>query len=79
MQNSETGLLKIRQDVIIDRVIEELGLENGLAKVKCTPYEAKPLAKDRIVCKCLVNLFKVALLKLFCTFMLILAWTLRMQ
>ena len=47
MQNSETGLLKIRQDVIIDRVIEELGLENGLAKVKCTPYEAKPLAKDK--------------------------------
>ena len=47
MCNSETGLIEIRQDGIMDRDIEALGLENGAEKVKCTPAEANPLLKDK--------------------------------
>ena len=44
--NYETGLLEIRQDVIINRVVEDLGLDDGAAKFKWNPDKAKTLIKD---------------------------------
>ena len=35
----------MRQDVLIDRVIEALVLYYGAENVKYTPYKAKPLVK----------------------------------
>ena len=36
----------MKQIGLIDRVIETLGLENGMAKDKYTPSESSPLVKD---------------------------------
>ena len=42
----ETGLIEMKQVGLIDRVIETLGLENGMAKDKYTLSESSPLVKD---------------------------------
>ncbi len=44
-QNSETGLLEMKQTGLIKRIIKALGLDDG-AKGKFTPSESKPLVKD---------------------------------
>ena len=41
-----TGLMELKQTGLIDRVIETLGLDNGMTSGKFTPAEAKPLVKD---------------------------------
>ena len=46
VHNDKTGLLEMRQDELINRVIEDLGLDNGTTKVKWTPDKAKPYIKD---------------------------------
>ena len=45
-RDSETGLLEMRQEGLIDRVIGALGLDDGMAKCKWTPSEGTPLVKD---------------------------------
>ena len=40
-----TGLIEMKQTGLIKRVIEALGLDDGYAKGKYTPAEAKPLVK----------------------------------
>ncbi len=42
----ETGLLEMKQTGLIKRVIEALGLDDGLVKGKYTPSESKPLVKN---------------------------------
>ncbi len=44
--NPETGLLEMKQTGLIKRVIEALGLDDGLVKGKHTPSESKPLVKN---------------------------------
>ncbi len=44
-QDSETGLLEMKQTGLIKRIIKALRLEDG-AKGKFTPSESKPLVKD---------------------------------
>lgn len=45
-RDSDTDLIEMRQDGLIDRVIESLGLDDGMAKVKWTPADGNPLVKD---------------------------------
>ncbi len=45
-QDSNTGLLKMKQTGLIERVVEALGLDNGYTCGKYTPAETKPLIKD---------------------------------
>ena len=45
-RDSETGLLEMRQEGLIDRVIGALGLDDGMAKFKWAPSEGTPLVKD---------------------------------
>ena len=45
-QDSNTGLLEMKQPGLIERVVEALGLNNGYAHGKHTPAETKPLVKD---------------------------------
>ncbi len=42
----DTGLLEMKQTGLIKRVIEALGLDDGLVKGKYTPSESKPLVKN---------------------------------
>jgi len=44
--DKSTGLIEMKQTGLIKRVIEALGLDDGYAKGKHTPAEAKPLVKD---------------------------------
>jgi hypothetical protein len=44
--DKSTGLIEMKQTELIKRVIEALGLDDGYAKGKHTPAEAKPLVKD---------------------------------
>ncbi len=44
-QDSETGLLEMKQAGLIKHIIKSLGLDDG-AKRKFTPSESKPLVKD---------------------------------
>ncbi len=44
--DSNTGLLKMKQNGLIERVIEALGLDDGYAWGKHTLTETKPLIKD---------------------------------
>ena len=46
LHDKSTGLIEMKQTGLIKRVIETLGLDNGYAKGKHTPAEAKPLVKD---------------------------------
>ncbi len=41
-----TCLLEMKQTILIKKVIEVLGLDDGYAKGKPTPEESKPLVKD---------------------------------
>ncbi len=41
----ETSLLKMKQIGLIKRVIEALGLDDGIVRGKYTPSESKPLVK----------------------------------
>jgi hypothetical protein len=45
-RDAETGQLEMKQTGLIDRVIEALGLDDGMAKGKETPAAATPLVKD---------------------------------
>ena len=45
-RDSTTDLIEMRQDGLIDRIIEALGLDDGMAKVKWTPADGNPLVKD---------------------------------
>ena len=45
-QDEETGLMEMKQVGLIDRVIETLGLDDGMANGKFTPAESTPLVKD---------------------------------
>jgi hypothetical protein len=45
-RNPETNLLKIKQTRLIKRVIEALGLDDGIVKEKYTLSESKPLVKN---------------------------------
>ncbi len=45
-RDSNTGLLKMKQTGLIERVTEALGLDDGYAWGKHTPAETKPLVKD---------------------------------
>ena len=45
-RDPETNLLEMKQTGLIKRVIETLGLDDGLVKGKHTPSESKPLIKD---------------------------------
>ena len=45
-RDSETGLLEMKQEGLISRVIETLGLDIGTVNGKSTPAEGKPLVKD---------------------------------
>ena len=45
-QDSNTGLLKMKQTGLIERVVEAVGLDDGYACGKHTLAEAKPLIKD---------------------------------
>ena len=45
-RDSETGLLEMKQEGLINRVIETLGLDIGIINGKATPAEGKPLVKD---------------------------------
>ena len=44
--DEKTGLMEMKQVGIIDRVIETLGLDDGISKGKLTPAESTPLVKD---------------------------------
>ena len=46
VHDKSTGLIEMKQTGLIKRVIENLGLDDGYAKGKHTPAEAKPLVKD---------------------------------
>ena len=46
VHDKSTGLIEMKQVGLIKRVIEALGLDDGYAKGKHTPAEAKPLVKD---------------------------------
>ena len=41
--DNATGLMEMKQVSLIDRVIKTLGLDDGMAKSKFTPFESKPL------------------------------------
>ncbi len=45
-RDSNTGLLKVKQTGLIERVVEALGLYDGYARGKHTPAETKPLIKN---------------------------------
>ena len=45
-RDGTTGLMEIKQVGLIDRVIETLCLDDGMAKGKFTPAESTPLVKD---------------------------------
>ena len=45
-RDPETNLLEMKQIGLIKRVIEALGLDDGLVKGKHTPSESRPLIKD---------------------------------
>ena len=47
MHDKSTGLIEMKQTGLTKRVIEALGLDDGYAKGKHTPAEAKPLVKDK--------------------------------
>ena len=44
--NQTTGCMELKQTSLIDRVIQNLGLDIGTTLGKFTPAEAKPLVKD---------------------------------
>ena len=45
-QESNTGLLYIKQTGLIQHIIEAIVLDNGTVKGKFTPSEKRPLVKD---------------------------------
>ena len=45
-QDEATGLVEMKQVGLIDPVIETLGLDDGMEKIKFTPSGSKPLVKD---------------------------------
>ena len=45
-RDESTGLMQMKQTGLTDRIIEALGLDDGMVKGKYTPSEAKPLVKD---------------------------------
>jgi hypothetical protein len=45
-RDPETNLLEMKQIGLIKRVIEALGLDDGLVKGKHSPSESKPLIND---------------------------------
>jgi hypothetical protein len=45
-RNPKTSLLEIKQTGLIKRVIEALGLDDGIVKEKYTPSKSKPLVKN---------------------------------
>ena len=45
-RDEKTGLLEMKQTGLIQRVIEAVGLDDGMAKGKFTPSELSPLVKD---------------------------------
>ena len=45
-QESNTGLLDMKENGLIQSVIEVVGLDNGMVKVKFTPLDHRPLFKD---------------------------------
>ncbi len=45
-KDPKTGLLELKQNGLISRVVKTLGLNIGTAKSKLTPLESKPLVKD---------------------------------
>ena len=46
MNNYETGLLEMQQVGLIDRVIEDLVLNDGASNIKWTPSEAKSFVNN---------------------------------
>ena len=45
-RDETTGLMEMKQVGLIDRVIETLGFNDGMAKGKFTPAESTPLVKN---------------------------------
>ena len=45
-RDEATSLMEMKQVGLIDRVIETLGLDDGMSKNKYTPSESSPLVKD---------------------------------
>ena len=45
-RDTTTGLMEMKQEGLINRVIEALGLDAGMINGKATPAESKPLVKD---------------------------------
>lgn len=45
-RDTATGLMEMKQEGLINRVIEALGLDVGMINGKATPAESKPLVKD---------------------------------
>ena len=46
VHHSETGLIEIRKDVLINGVIDALVLDHGWAKTEWNPAKAKPLVNN---------------------------------
>ena len=46
IEKNSDGLLELKQDGLIDRIIETLGLDDGSVHGKATPADLKPLVKD---------------------------------
>ena len=46
IEHIKPGLLKVKQEGLIDYVIESLGVDVGTMLGKATPADAKPLVKD---------------------------------
>ena len=42
----KTGLIDIKQTGLVQRVIEAVGLDDGMVKGKFTPSNQRPLVKD---------------------------------
>jgi len=45
-RNEHSGLLEMKQTGLIQRIIEAVGLDDGMVKGKYTPAEQQPLIKD---------------------------------
>ena len=46
MEKAQGGVLELKQDGLIDRILTAIGLNDGMAKCKYTPSESRPLTKD---------------------------------
>jgi hypothetical protein len=44
--DASSGVLEMKQTILIQRVITALGLDDGYTKGKHTPAESRPLVKD---------------------------------